>query len=291
MDLARHLDFFVEVARRRHFGAAADALGMTQPPLSQGIQRLERRWETRLFDRSARRVELTPAGAALLPLAQRALDALRDVEDASRALASAEARLRFAVCPDALPRAPWVWGAVRSLSGLPTLEPQVIPSDDALRRLAAGLIDLALVRYPAVLPGLEALEVFRVPTDLVVADGHDWRDGPITLTARSGHPAAHDQTVDALRRLGWGGELRTVASAAEGLALAAIGGMAALVLAPLPGEERGALPPGLRHVQLPGDPVPLRFVLVRSGVALPDRADQERVRGAVASVLPGSSRS
>lgn len=291
MDLARHLDFFVEVARHRHFGHAADALGMTQPPLSQGIQRLERRWETRLFDRSARRVELTPAGAALLPLAQRALDAFRDVEDAAGVLASAEARLRFAVCPDALQHAPWIWAAISSLDGLPTIEPRVITSDDALGGLAAGLIDLALIRYPAVLPGLEALDVFRVPTALVVAEGHDWRDTPITLTPRSDHPAAHDQTVDALRRLGWGAEARTVASAAEGLALAATGAVSALILAPLPGEVESPLPPGLRLATLPGDPVPLRFVLVRSGVALPDHADQEKVRNAVGSVLPGSSRS
>ena len=70
IDLVRHLEFFVAVAEELHFGRAADVVGVSQPPLSQGLQRLERRLGTDLFERGSRGVRLTPAGVALLPHAR-----------------------------------------------------------------------------------------------------------------------------------------------------------------------------------------------------------------------------
>ena len=60
------LTAFVTVARARTVGRAARWLGRTQPSISARLASLERTWNTRLFRRVARGMELTPEGARLL---------------------------------------------------------------------------------------------------------------------------------------------------------------------------------------------------------------------------------
>ena len=79
----RYLRYFVAVARERHFTRAAEALGISQPPLSQQIKRLEEEVGTPLFRRLTRGVELTEAGEAFY-------------EDACKILALSDAALEKA---------------------------------------------------------------------------------------------------------------------------------------------------------------------------------------------------
>lgn len=57
---------FLVLAEMLHFGRAARRLAMTQPPLTQAVQKLEARLGVPLFARTRRSVALTPAGAALV---------------------------------------------------------------------------------------------------------------------------------------------------------------------------------------------------------------------------------
>jgi DNA-binding transcriptional LysR family regulator len=77
----RHLEYFVAVAEERSFTAAAARLHVVQSAVSAGVKALERELAERLLDRTPRRVDLTDAGAALLPKAQATLDAARDARD------------------------------------------------------------------------------------------------------------------------------------------------------------------------------------------------------------------
>jgi DNA-binding transcriptional LysR family regulator len=81
----RELRFFLVLAEELHFGRTAQRLGVSQPAVSEAIQLLERRVGTRLFDRTSRRVGLTPAGfelrlrlAPILDSLDRALADTRD---------------------------------------------------------------------------------------------------------------------------------------------------------------------------------------------------------------------
>src|SRR5690606_8488205 len=64
------------VAEHGSFTAAAQALGYTQPAISQMVRRLERRTGTVLVERHGRRVRLTEAGQALARHAGIVMDAL-----------------------------------------------------------------------------------------------------------------------------------------------------------------------------------------------------------------------
>ncbi len=74
----RHLRYFLAVADCKSFTRAAEVLHISQPTLSQQIRQLEGRLGTRLFQRFARRAELTPAGETFKPYCDRLLNELND---------------------------------------------------------------------------------------------------------------------------------------------------------------------------------------------------------------------
>jgi DNA-binding transcriptional LysR family regulator len=83
----RALDIFIAVCEAGSMAAAARALGLTQPAVSQAIADLEERTGTMLFDRRVRPIGLTPAGgvmrqraAALLSEARQIAPMLRETE-------------------------------------------------------------------------------------------------------------------------------------------------------------------------------------------------------------------
>ncbi|MET0245261.1 MAG: LysR family transcriptional regulator [Sphingomonas sp.] len=102
MDL-RQLRQFVTVADTLHFGRAAALLGMTQPPLSQSIQALERELGAPLFDRTKRSVALTAFGSQWLDHVRPALDgvaALPEIAGRLRTGAAGRIALSFVSTAD-----------------------------------------------------------------------------------------------------------------------------------------------------------------------------------------------
>lgn len=92
----RQLRYFIAVAERLHFGRAAAALHISQPPLSRAIRALEQSLGVALLARTRRRVELTPEGARLLDEARRTIALLERTVLELRGMAAGEqGRLRI----------------------------------------------------------------------------------------------------------------------------------------------------------------------------------------------------
>jgi DNA-binding transcriptional LysR family regulator len=82
-----NLNAFIAVSETKSFSNAAEILHVTQSTISKRIALLEETMGQKLFDRIARQVSLTPAGAELLPRAERMLqeykDAIQAINDLS----------------------------------------------------------------------------------------------------------------------------------------------------------------------------------------------------------------
>jgi DNA-binding transcriptional LysR family regulator len=168
----RHLQYFLAVAETQHFGQAAERLHMAQSPLSQAIRQLESHVGAKLFDRTTRRVELTPAGETLLRDARRILDAVE------------AARTRVGLVADGstgmLRVGSTGLSAFRHLPRLARIAAQELPGlelrfqTDLLTpaqeaALEEGRIDVAVLRPPLRSTGLSARLISR--ERLVVAIG------------------------------------------------------------------------------------------------------------------------
>ncbi|AQA03131.1 LysR family transcriptional regulator [Mycobacterium sp. MS1601] len=171
----RHLRYFRAVAEELHFGRAAQRLHIAQPPLSQQIRQLERELGVALLIRSTRNVELTPAGQAYLSRTIRILDSVDDAADLARRVAEGTTGRLVIGCVGSatysvLPQ------LVRALGEqLPEVDVRVrgeMLAPAQLAALAAGEIDLALLRPPVVDPSLST-EIVRSDSLLVaLPEGH-----------------------------------------------------------------------------------------------------------------------
>lgn len=233
MDLLRHLRFFAAVADSRHFGDAARDLGMTQPPLSQGVRRLEGQLGVRLFDRDARGVRITPGGQALLPAARELLRLADDFRGQAKELVVPD-QVRLGIPGDL---EDLLDDVVRALARTGAgVVPTVAGSVELVDLLRDGLLDLAVVRHPGVFDGLTTGHVLILPTRLE-SPGSPVPLArcplPVAVPPRHHQPPAHDQLVDALRRIGHSGDVVEAPSGAQRRALRAAGAAVQLTAVPL----------------------------------------------------------
>ncbi|UGQ48559.1 LysR family transcriptional regulator [Massilia endophytica] len=80
MDRLRALEVFVEVVRKDGFARAAEALGTSPANVTRYIGDLEAHLNTRLLNRSSRKMSLTPSGEALFERARSILEEVQETE-------------------------------------------------------------------------------------------------------------------------------------------------------------------------------------------------------------------
>lgn len=197
------LAYMVAVAEEASFTRAAARARVAQPAVSQQVRRLEAELGGPLFDRSERRVSLTPAGVALLPHARAALAA---VDDGRSAVAAVHGVLTGRLTIGVIKAPPDV--AVHALGEFHRRYPQVDltlreaegHSEQLAADVVAGQLDAAVIGLGgrALPPELMTLPLAREPIVVAAASDHPiarlpavplsaLRDVPIvTLTVGSG---------------------------------------------------------------------------------------------------------
>ncbi|WP_139983911.1 LysR family transcriptional regulator [Nocardioides litoris] len=262
----RELRYFVAVAEEGHVGRAAQRLGMTQPPLSRAIARLERRLGAELLVRTPRGVEPTEAGAVLLVEGRAALAAVDAAERRTRrAAGSGTVRPSVVLAAKAGASAELLAKLLDAHAAEPDA-PEVdlllcAPGEqaDALRD---GRADVALLHLPFDdTGGLDHEEVGQEGQVLVAPSGH-----PVT--------ARRSVVLADLADLGvpvWPGPDLDVPDPARLLQLVGLGRAVAV----LPESVRGGLPGGVAAVPVLDAPT------VTTVVAWPQHSRSVGVAGLV----------
>lgn len=234
---------FVAIAKRRHFGSAAEDLDLSQPTLSQALSALEAGLGMQLVERTTRRVFVTPEGERLLPKAIAAVDAVDDlVAEASGRGDPLSGGLRLGLIPTV---APYILPTVLRGIGerLPSLELQIIEDQTGrlLRQLRDGSLDVAIMALPTVERGLTEIPMYT--EDFVLAlpvrhplagrrrvDPASLADLPLLLLDE-GH-CLRDQALEVCRLAGVAPELGQTRAASLATAVQCVEGGLGVTLIP-----------------------------------------------------------
>ncbi|MEV4114216.1 LysR family transcriptional regulator [Nonomuraea sp. NPDC049695] len=151
----RELECFVVLSEELHFARTAERLYLSPGRVSQLISALETRIGGRLFQRTSRRVRLTPLGERFLTDLRPAYDGLADAVSRARAAArevTGVLRVGFLSTPTDV-----VTGSVRAFERrYPGCDVELveIPLSDPFSKLRAGQVDIAFTLLPVDEPDL-----------------------------------------------------------------------------------------------------------------------------------------
>ncbi|HEU5027238.1 MAG TPA: LysR substrate-binding domain-containing protein [Spirillospora sp.] len=260
---------FLALAEHLHFRDAAAALRMSQPALSGSVAALEETLDTRLVERTTRRVLLTPAGERVARRAENVLAELdRLVEEVRAVRGLLVGPLRVGVIPTV---APYLLPVVlpRLAAEFPDLELSVHEeqTDHIVAELMAGRLDVVLLALPAPAQGVTELPLYDEDFVLVTPASFDLdaegvpRDALNELDVillNKGH-CLRDQALDVCREVGARAPSATYATSLATLVQLVSGGLG-VTLVPataLPVETRRA--PNLALHRF-ADPAPFRRI-------------------------------
>ncbi|WP_385639263.1 LysR family transcriptional regulator [Streptomyces sp. SudanB91_2054] len=185
----QQMRYVIAVAETNSFTRAAQRCLVVQSALSHQIARLEKELGARLFERTSRRVRLTPAGAAFLPAARQCLDAAeRAAAEVAAAVGEVRGRLAVGLIPTvAAVDVPAVLKDFQQRHPKARISLSVGASDELVEQVRQGEIEVAFLGIPVTARprGVMARKLAQERLVAVVAPDH---------------PLAGEASVD-LRRL------------------------------------------------------------------------------------------
>ncbi|MEV6364433.1 LysR family transcriptional regulator [Nocardia asteroides] len=146
----QQLRYVLAVAETNSFTRAAQQCLVVQSALSHQIARLERELGARLFERTSRRVRLTPAGVAFLPAARQCLEAAeRAAAEVAATVGEVRGRLAVGLIPTvAAVDLPAALRDFRSRHPHVRISLRVGASEDLAEQVEQGTLDVAFLGLP-----------------------------------------------------------------------------------------------------------------------------------------------
>jgi DNA-binding transcriptional LysR family regulator len=179
----REIEIFLALADELHFGRTAERLHVSQARVSQTIKQVERQIGAPLFERTSRRVSLTPIGRQLqddlAPAYQRILDGIARATAAGRGIGGVlrvgfEAPALADLMSDTLDR-------FRQQAPGCEIEIREVDFTDPLRMLRSGDVDVLVTLFPLDEPDLTAGPIVH--------------SEPMVLAVSAKHPFARREGV------------------------------------------------------------------------------------------------
>lgn len=178
----RHLNTFIEVARQKSVGKAAEILHVSQPAVTKTIRELEEALDAELFEKDGRGIRITRYGDVFLQHAGASVAAIqRGIDSVARAQSSSGPPVRIGALPTVsariMPRAIQLFLEERTGSPI-----KIVTGENVvlLEQLRLGQLDLVVGRLaaPEQMQGLNFAHLYTEQVAFVVRRGHPLLSAP-----------------------------------------------------------------------------------------------------------------
>lgn len=219
MDI-RALRYFLQVAENLNFNRAAERLNISQPVVTRIISQLEHEVGAKLFERTTRRVALTPAGAVLLKEVRPLIAHVEAVQQTVRhSVAERSGRLTVGYTTMAMQSVtPEMLRRFRSEHPDVEVDVREMTTQAQVEALLSAEIDVGFVLTPVIDDALTIVPVHQERLKLAVPDYHPHasladgrKSAPLSAFAadyfiippRSQFPAVYDEIIRACEVAGF----------------------------------------------------------------------------------------
>jgi DNA-binding transcriptional LysR family regulator len=168
------LKIFYLAAKHGSLSAAAEALYITQPAVTKGIQRLQEYYEIKLFNRFGKKMALTDAGEVLYGIAEsifemenQAEESLRDFQQRKRGfirILSSESFGSYYL--------PYMLNRFTRVNPKIRISMEILPTEQVVEKTATLANDLGFISYPVPHKKLISREVLEDSYQIIVPAGH-----------------------------------------------------------------------------------------------------------------------
>lgn len=168
------LRYLVAIAQELNFRRAAERCFISQPALSQAVQKVEDELGVQIFERTKATVSVTPTGKQVVEQAQRVIEEMDKVKSIARQgqdqlIGTLKLGVIHSIAPYLLPQ---LIPGLHELAPHMSLEIEENLTSNLTSMLKNGHIDVAVVALPFNFPGISVQPLYDEPFAVIVPANH-----------------------------------------------------------------------------------------------------------------------